>query len=241
MKRLFFDIETSPNIGLFWQPGHKVSIGYESIIKERAIICAAWKWEGEEAVHSITWNKKQDDKRVVQKLAELLTEADEVVSHNGDRFDIPWVRGRCLKFGIGLPPRLVSMDTCAIARSKLKLNSNRLDYIAQYLGLDGKLPTGYGLWKTVLLDNDRVALRKMEVYCQQDVRVLEQVWGRMKSLVAPKTRFHDGARVCPECGSHKMSVSKRRTTAAGHKTVQLVCGDCGKYVTMPARKFDLVR
>jgi hypothetical protein len=37
-KRLFFDIETSPNIGLFWSAGFKLNIAPENIIKERAII-----------------------------------------------------------------------------------------------------------------------------------------------------------------------------------------------------------
>ena len=39
IKRLFFDIETSPNIGYFWRAGYKLNIGADNIIEERKIIC----------------------------------------------------------------------------------------------------------------------------------------------------------------------------------------------------------
>ena len=38
MKRLFVDIETSPNIGLFWRAGYKQTITPDSIIEERKVI-----------------------------------------------------------------------------------------------------------------------------------------------------------------------------------------------------------
>jgi len=63
-KRLFFDCEVSSNIAMVWQPGHKVSIGVESIIKERAIICICYKWESEKETHALTWDNKQCDKKI---------------------------------------------------------------------------------------------------------------------------------------------------------------------------------
>ena len=44
-KRLYLDIETSPNIGMFWESGYKKNISYDNIIKERAIICICYKWK----------------------------------------------------------------------------------------------------------------------------------------------------------------------------------------------------
>ena len=49
--RLFFDIETSPNIGFFWQSGYKLQVPYTNIIKERAIICICYKWENDKKVN----------------------------------------------------------------------------------------------------------------------------------------------------------------------------------------------
>lgn len=238
-SRLFFDLETAPNIGLFWEAGREIDIGYESIVKERAIICAGWKWEGEDEVHCISWTRKdQDDTRVVQKISDLINSADEVVSHNGNRFDIPWVRGRCLRVGYPLEPNIKSIDTCSTSRRLFKLNSHRLDYLGKYLGLGQKIETTYGLWKDVLLKKDGKALDQMMKYCKQDVLLLEAVFNKMRPYMPASTRLSSDLGKCAECGSSKLRVSKHRITAGGSKTVQLHCQDCGKYQTVSEKKFN---
>ena len=52
-KRLFFDIETSFNIGWFWRAGYKQAITPEQIIHERKVICISYKWEGEDEVYNL--------------------------------------------------------------------------------------------------------------------------------------------------------------------------------------------
>lgn len=54
IKRLFFDIETSPNIGYFWRTGYNLSITPDCIINERKIICISYKWETEDKIYSLT-------------------------------------------------------------------------------------------------------------------------------------------------------------------------------------------
>lgn len=99
-KRLYFDIEVSANIGFFWKPGYNLNIGYENIIKEAGIICICYKWEGDKKVHSLTWDKHQSDKKLLQDFIKVANTADELVGHNGDKFDLPWVRTRCLYHGV---------------------------------------------------------------------------------------------------------------------------------------------
>ena len=91
-RRLYFDIEVSPNVGLFWQSGYKQNIDYQNIIKERAIICICYKWEDDKEVYEVHWDKKQDDKKLLIEFIKIANQADELVGHNGDRFDLPWVR-----------------------------------------------------------------------------------------------------------------------------------------------------
>ena len=76
-KRLYFDIETSPNIGFFWTAGFKLNISTESIIKERAIICICYKWEEDKVTHSLNWDSKQNDKKMLQEFIKVANEADE--------------------------------------------------------------------------------------------------------------------------------------------------------------------
>ena len=237
IKRLFFDIETAPNVGLFWESGYQVNVPYENVIKERAIICIAWKWAGEKTVHSLNWNEKQDDKEMLVNFIDVLNKADEIVAHNGNSFDIKWVRTRCLYHGIPVIPNYITIDTCKIAQSRFRFNSSSLDYLSQFLGLGKKIETKFDLWKKVLLDNDRKSLAYMVKYCKNDVALLEKVWDKLNTYVEPTSNFADYSHHCPECNSKNVIVNKRRVTAVGYKKITFRCSDCGKYHTMAESKF----
>jgi len=96
-RRLFLDIETSPLQVFVWSLNDKANayISHKSIVKDRGIICICYKWEGIDKIYSLTWDKKQSDKKMLQEFVSgPLANATEIVAHNGDRFDLPWIRGR---------------------------------------------------------------------------------------------------------------------------------------------------
>jgi DNA polymerase elongation subunit (family B) len=237
-KRLFFDLEVSPNIGFFWKAGYKLNIGYENIITEGGIICSCYKWEGEKEVYHLTWDKKQSDKQLLRSLIAVLNEADEIVAHNGDKFDHAWLRTRCLYHRIDMFPAYTTIDTLKVARSKFRFNSNRLDYIAQYLGVGAKLKTEYGWWKDIVLKKCEKSMNNMVKYCKEDVRVLERVYVEMKNHIPVKMHHailqggNEGysKRDCPECGGHS-HIQATRTTKLGFLRRQRKCtnASCGKY------------
>ena len=140
-KRLFYDIETSPNIGFFWRSGFKISIPPENIIHERSIICICYKWENERKVYSLQWNRDQSDKQMIKRFSKVLSQADEAVGHNIDKFDMKWFNTRCLTNGLPSLGIIKTVDTLVIARRRFYFNSNRLDYIAKLLGYGGKNKT----------------------------------------------------------------------------------------------------
>jgi uncharacterized protein YprB with RNaseH-like and TPR domain len=240
IKRLFFDIETSPNIGLFWTAGYKLNIGHDNIIKERAIICICYKWAGEKEVHSLTWDNKQNDKSLLEKFVKIANEADELVGHNGDKYDLAWVRTRCLYHDISLFPSYTTIDTLKYARSKFKFNSNKLDYIAQFLGLGAKISTGFNLWKDIVLNSDKKAMEQMVTYCKGDVVLLEKVYNKLAPHFPEKTHTSEDKADCPTCGSNKWSFSKRRMSAAGTTRVQMQCKKCGRYHTVSEKTYESV-
>lgn len=234
-RRLIFDIETSPNIGMFWEAGYKKNIPYENIIKERAIICICYKWEGEKKVHGLFWDENQDDKTMLETFLQVANEADELVGHNGDKFDLAWIRTRCLFHKLPMFPKYVTVDTLKVARSKFKFNSNKLDYIAKYLGIGSKIHTSYSLWRDILLDKSETAKKHMLKYCKGDVVILEKVYVELKNHTEAKQHYGAMYNVdkdsCPECGSHDLKNSKLRTTATGLLKRQYQCGNCNKYHT----------
>lgn len=178
-RKLFFDIEVSPDVVLSWGVGNKISIGHDSIIQERAIICICWKWADDDKVYSLKWDKGCD-KEMVKKFAKIADSADEIIAQNGDNFDIKWLRTRCLYHNIPISPKFNSLDTLKMARSNFRFNANRLDYMGKFLGFGGKIKTDYDMWKDILLRNDNKAMTLMVDYCKEDVILLEKVYNRLQ-------------------------------------------------------------
>ena len=232
-KRLYFDIEVSPNIGMFWEAGYKLNIGTENIVKERAIICICYKWEGEKKVHSLRWDKNQCDKTLLKEFIKVANDAHELVGHNSDMFDLPWIRTRCLFHNIDMFPNYTTIDTYKISKNKFKFNSNKLDYIAKFLGVGAKIKTDYSLWKDIVLKNCETSMKKMIRYCMQDVLILERVHQKLKAHDTIRTHFgvikNDNRGSCPECGSSKINRQRIRVLASGTKKAQYKCTDCGRY------------
>ena len=210
-----------------------MNIGYENIIKERAIICICYYWEDEDEWHWLTWDKNQDDKKMLKEFVAIMDEADEIVGHNSDKFDWAWVRTRALFHDIPMKPKYQTIDTLKIARSRFRFNSNRLDYLAKFLGVGSKLHTTFGLWKDILLNNDKEAMDTMVNYCGEDVMVLSRVWGKMCNHVEPKMNYaalyESNKTGCPECGSEDLKSNGTRATLTGIIKRQFKCRDCGKY------------
>lgn len=219
-----------------WRAGYKINLGYENIIKERSIICAAWKREGEKTVHSLHWDKRKDDRDLLVALTEALNKSDEIVAHFGDSFDLPWVRTRCLFHGLVFPDYKTT-DTLKWARRKFYFNSNKLDYLAKFLGVGSKLRTEDGLWRRVM-DGNKQSLATMIKYNQHDVFLLEGVWKKLSVVMAPKS--HAGIISgeekwsCPRCASRQVKISKTRVTAAGTRQYQMQCLEDGGYFTISA-------
>ena len=240
-KRLFYDIETSPNIGFFWSASYKANIPHDNIIQERAVICICYKWEGSEEVHSLEW-KKGDDKAMLKRFMEVALMADELVAHNGDNFDEKWIRTRCILHDIVCPPKLNSFDTLKKARSHFRFNSNRLDYLGQLFFNEGKSPMGFGDWKAICLDNCPEAMDKMVKYCKQDVILLEKVFHKLQPYVKPNT--HVGAYsgrgrfTCPHCASKDVKHQRKRYTAAGMLRHQMKCNGCSHHFTISNKVWE---
>ena len=243
VKRLFWDIETSPNIGFFWRPGYRVRISHDNIIHERAVICICYKWHGERNVHHLTWNQG-DDREMIEQFAEVMDNADELVAHNGDNFDMSWYNGRHLIHGLEPIAKSKTVDTYKMAVRNFNLNSYKLDYLSKLLLGEGKIHTEFDLWKKIVLLNDELSMKKMVKYCKRDVVLLEKVWERLRSYEDASTHVAVAESgdprdkwKCAHCGSDNVMKSKTRTTAKGSVQHQMRCNDCGRYYSIANNAF----
>jgi len=233
-KRLFFDIETSFDIGWFWRSGFNQTITTDQIIKERAVICVSYKWAGEDQVYNLKWDENQCDKKLLKEFSKVMQEADEVIAHNGDRFDVKWLRTRCLIHRVPFPTYVKSLDTLRKVKSMFNFQSNKLDYIAEVLGFGNKLPTGIDLWKDITFNKCEKAMKTMVEYCNHDVILLEDVYNAIENYIKPNTHVgvHQGKgkHTCPKCGSEDITYVKSTVTASGTVKRVMSCFKHGDYV-----------
>jgi hypothetical protein len=230
IKRLFFDIETSPMIVYSWRVGWKLNIGTHNIIEDWKIICISYKWEHEDKVHNFTWDKNKCDKQMLIDFIEVMNQADECIAHNGDRFDIKKIRTRCIFHRIPMFPNYKTLDTLKKAKSGFNFNSNRLDYIAKFLGVGAKLEhEGFDMW-VKCMQGDPQALKDMVLYCDMDIIVLEAVYLVMQNWIKPNT--HSGVLnnnlkySCSCCGDEEPILLKNIVTAMGSIKRQMECSNC---------------
>ena len=235
-KRLFYDIETSYNIVKSWRIGFNINLNMEDIIQERAIITIAYKWEGEEDVTVLTWNKGCD-KKIIEDFVKVMAESDELVGHNLDRYDTKFIMARALKHNISVLPKYQSTDTLKLAKKHFMLNSNKLDYIAQYLGIGHKTKhRGMPMWDDIVLRNDPKALEEMIEYNVQDVFLTEQVYHKLMEYSLPKVNHASkqtgDKHTCPQCGSDHAELHKTYISSTGTKTRLMNCLNCSTNFTI---------
>lgn len=237
IKRLFLDIETCPCIGSFWRPGYKINLSFENVEVEARIITAAYKWQGDKKVNALIWERnkglfKQSDEKVINALVPIMNQADEIIAHYGDFFDVPWIRTRALYHGI-LTGQWKTVDTKAWASKHFLLPSNKLDAIAKYLGIGKKIRTEYDLWRDITFKDDPVALAKMVRYNKHDVELLEQVYDRLQLYSPPPTHagvFENKEKwTCPGCGNERVYHKHHTVSAMGTIKHEMYCGRCPRY------------
>ena len=235
-KRLFYDIETSYNIVKAWRIGYNINLNMEDIIQERAIITIAYKWEGEEDVTVLSWDKGCD-KKIIEDFVKVMADADELVGHNLDRYDTKFIMTRALKHNISVLPKYQSTDTLKLAKKHFMLNSNKLDYIAQYLGIGHKTKhRGLSMWDDIILRNDPQALEEMIEYNVQDVFLTEQVYHKLMEYSLPKVNHASkqtgDKHTCPQCGSDHAELHKTYISGSGVKTRLMGCKSCSTNFTI---------
>lgn len=228
MKVILWDIETAPMIVTSWGL-FKPYLSHDNILEDTSLLCAAWKTLDERTVHSISIDpaKPRNDKGVVKKLRDVLAEADVIVGHNGDKFDLKTFNARLAYYNLKpLPPRK-TVDTLKVARKYFRFTSNRLDYLGEFLGVGRKIHTDYKLWLDILLRGDEAALAKMIAYNKQDVLLLERVYKKLRPHMTnhPNQRLCNGE-VCPICGEDSLQKRGFRLTQMS-RAQAYQCQDCG--------------
>src|SRR6185312_9194312 len=123
----------------------------------------------------VEWRGRKPDghKRMIRRAWKLLNEADAVVHYNGKRFDVPRLQREFLKLDMAPPAPFAQIDLLATARRKFSFDSNKLERVADELGIGRKEEhEGFRLW-IKCLDGDVNAWERMRRYNVKDVKLTE--------------------------------------------------------------------
>lgn len=230
-KILIIDLETSPNMAFVWG-FYKQNISANMTMEHGQILSAACKWLDDDEV--FYWDTRDGGEvAVVRNVVDMLDQADIVVAHNGNAFDLKWINYAAIKHQIGLPSPYKKIDTLLVARSQFRFPRNTLALLAEILGVSmksghKKFP-GFSLWEECLKGNEE-AWEEMKAYNIQDIISLEEVYVKLRPWMPNHPNLgvlsESTDHVCPKCGSHHLQRRGFYTTNTG-KYQRYQCNDCG--------------
>ena len=233
------DIETSPNIVYSWGLWNQ-NIGINQIINSGRTLCWAAKWfdESEVGFSSVYGNTEGE---MLQGIHYLLDKADVVVHYNGEKFDIPTLNKEFVLHGMLPPSTYRQVDLLKTCKSQFRFTSNKLDYVAQALGLGAKTKhKGMELW-TACMDGDPDSWEIMKEYNIQDVLLLEKLYVRLLPWIKNHPNvalYEDGTiprcRTCSGINIHRRGYSYTNAS----KFQRFRCMDCGSWMRGRTNEHD---
>lgn len=229
-KILLFDIETSLMKVFVWGL-YKQFIPHTNIIEDWYVISWAAKWLYDDEIQSDVLTSKEarnrNDSRVLESMWKLLNEADIVIAHNGDRFDLRKLNWRFINNEMDPPTPYRSIDTLKIARKEFAAPSYKLDFLTKNFGLHTKLTTDFQLWVDCM-DGDKDRLSEMNTYNEQDVIALEDVYLKIRPYIKnhPNLGVLSDMDVCTNCGSERMEETDSVYLTSSNKFIVYRCNGC---------------
>lgn len=232
VKILLYDIETMANLSYVWGKYEQDTIAVE---KHWYMLTFAYKWLGESRTHvkslpdfPMYKKDKTNDSELVYELWKLFDEADVIIAHNGNAFDVKKTNARFIKHKLPPPTPYKTIDTKLIAKRYFKFDSNKLDDLGDYFGIGRKINTGgFSLWLGCVA-GDKKAWKKMCDYNIQDVILLEKVYLEMLPYMTqhPNINLLQGTtHNCPNCGS-KDTIKRGKNHTRVSTSQRYQCKDC---------------
>jgi hypothetical protein len=235
-KVLILDIETAPIVAHCWGLWDQ-NIGLNQIKKDWHLLSFTAKWLGDapnKAIYMDQRNSKniEDDKKLLDKIWELLDSCDILLTQNGKKFDHKKVNSRFVLNGMKPPSSYKHIDTLVIAKKHFGFTSNKLEYMSDKLCVKYKKQTkrkfaGFELWKECLAGN-KAAWAEMEKYNRYDVLALEELYHKLipwdNSI--DFNVYSDGLETVCKCGSKDFNKKGFFFSPVG-KFQRFKCNDCG--------------
>lgn len=222
---LVIDMETKPALAYVWGLFNQ-NIGINQLVSPSAPICFAAKFVGESKIYFYSdWGDGHE--KMIKAAYDLLSEADAVVTYNGDSFDLKKFQGEFLLQHLPPPPPHNSIDLLKTVR-KFGLQSNKLAFVGPMLKIGEKVKhAGFELWTSVM-DGNIAAQKKMEKYCIGDVVLTDKLYLFVRPYITNHPHLGETLDACASCGSKNIG-PRGWSRARVFKTRRYQCKDCGHW------------
>jgi len=236
---LLFDIETSPNIGYCWGKWEQNIIEFT---KEWDILSFSAKWlnESKQITKGRCDYRDKTDESIVKDLWKLFDEADIIIAHNGDAFDIKKTQQRFSFYKISPPSPFKTIDTKKIAKKYFSFNSNSLNDLGVTLGYGKKEKhDGFDTWLGCIAGNKK-SWDIMKKYNAKDVILLEKIYLHFLPWINnhPNLSTFSGE-VCPKCGGKHLQSRGFSVTLTG-KFKRFQCQSCGGWGKFSTKEEEII-
>ena len=224
-KILTLDIERLPGLARVWdQRTNFIPVRQWTRLPSLLSVSAKW-YHKRDIMFRAAWD---DPEQMVADVWSWIDEADILYTFNGDRFDIPHLRGAFLTQGLLPPSSYKSVDLFKVAR-KFGFESKSLVHLCQRLGLPGK--SGYydAELAEAAMSGDEKAQRKMRTYNNGDVRITEMCADAMRPWISghPHVSASSGEELtCPNCAGREFE-RNGTYTAVVFEYAEYRCQSCG--------------
>ena len=219
-----------------WQLKQQGWLQPSQIIERPRTICFAWKWLGEDESHfSAEW--EDGHLAMMQKAHAVLEEATHLVGWNSRGFDSKHIKTEMAIHKLKPVSPYKDIDLMLVAKREFNFLSNRMAYVAEQLGKDGKLETGgNSLWKKLRFSEGEElweARRLMQQYNLRDILLTEELFYEMRGFISGVNLpvYGDLTRtgpLCPVCESADIQYrGLSRTSTRVYRRFQ--CNACGKW------------
>lgn len=151
------------------------NISIDQIIKSTEMLCFGARWlDGKKVVFKSVHHDGK--KAMLEELHKLMDEADLLVGWNSAAFDHKHINREFIENGMVPPSPTKDLDLMTVTKANFLFPSNKLDYVAQKLGVGAKVKhSGFKLWLRCM-DGDNKAWAEMKKYQLQDVNLLVDLY-----------------------------------------------------------------
>lgn len=229
MKVLTLDIETRPNLAYVWGLWDQ-NVGLNQVEQYGSVISWAAKWHDQ---RKVMFASVHHDGRtsMLEQIHALICEADVIVGWNSKQFDMKHLNREFILEGMPPPTHYVDIDLMQVVKQRFKFASNKLQHVADALGMGGKLQhDGFPLWIGCMNDDPR-SWATMRRYNKQDVILTDKLYTKLLPWI--KTHPHQGlyggdVDACPRCGGTDL-IKRGYYTTRVSKFQTMQCKTCEGY------------